>query len=160
MREIALTQGRVSLVDDEDFEAQSVFPWCVSVIGKHPYAKRRCNVRKTIVYLHREIMCPPTGFVVDHINGDTLDNRRENLRIASKQGNAANRGLDAHNKSGFKGVFWHKQTSKWAASATVNGRRIYFGFFDDPVSAAKAHNEGAVKHFGEFAWLNPIPEAS
>ncbi len=68
-----------------------------------------------------------------------------------------NRGLDANNKSGFKGVCWYKARNKWICYITAMNKRIHLGYFTDKVEAAKAYNAAAKKHFGEFAWLNPIP---
>lgn len=96
------------------------------------------------------------GFV-DHINRNGLDNYRCNLRPATRLQNRMNCGLSKRNKSGFKGVSWHKSCNKWVAKIEINDKSIYLGLFDDKIEAAKAYNAAAKKHFGEFAWLNPIP---
>jgi hypothetical protein len=153
---LPLTQGRFAQVDEDDYLIQMAFPWCVSTISGHEYAKRRCRERRVIVYLHREIMGSPSGFVIDHINGDTLDNRWSNLRLATKKGNAANRGLDRSNTSGYKGVKWSKAAGKWVAAIVSDDRTIHLGVFVDPVDAARAYNTAALLHFGEFARLNKV----
>ena len=82
------------------------------------------------------------GEVVDHINGNSLDNRRLNLRPGSQSMNCSNRlRHDRRNKSGYRGVVWHKQRHKWAAQATYRGRHIHIGLFEDVKEAAKASHE-------------------
>lgn len=96
--------------------------------------------------------------IADHINNNGFDNRRKNLRPASHQMNLANRGPQVNNTSGYKGVTWDKSRDKWKAQIKVMQKCVFVGRFDDKVEAAKAYNQAAKKHFGEFAWLNPIPE--
>jgi hypothetical protein len=64
------------------------------------------------------------------------------------------------NTSGYSGVHWHRRDRKWIARIRVGDRRVHLGSFDDPVEAARAYNRAALEHFGESAWLNPIPEAT
>lgn len=87
----------------------------------------------------------------DHINGNGLDNRRENLRLATKSQNNANRRISKNNKSGYKGVSWHKASGKWVAGIKVNGKSINLGGYDTPEQAHKAYCDAAIKYFGEFA---------
>lgn len=87
---------------------------------------------------------------VDHISGDGLDNRRLNIRAATRQGNAANIGPQRNNASGFKGVVWQPDRGKWAAYS----RRRFLGRFVSPIEAALAYDRAARSAFGEFAWLN------
>lgn len=109
------------------------------------------------LYMHRLLSDAPKGFEVDHINGDTLDNRRDNLRIATPSQNRANSGLWACNHSGFRGVCLNKKSNRWVVKFRANNKRIHVGTFDCPIEAAKAYNKAALDHFGEFAYLNPIP---
>lgn len=91
---------------------------------------------------------------VDHINGDTSDNRLSNLRESTKMENSYNRGCPANNTSGFKGVFWHRRRARWGAKIRHQGRRIDLGLFLDKTDAAKAYDAAARKHHGEFARVN------
>ena len=106
MKKIPLSQGQFSLVDDEDFDILSKFKWYYSK-GRNTNYAIAANNRK-LIRMHRLIMNPKKGFVIDHINGDGLDNRRENLRICSYSHNSMNSALKKGNKSGIKGVFWSK----------------------------------------------------
>ena len=106
-----------------------------------------------VVQLHREVMGAPPGMLVDHVNGNTLDNRRCNLRVATHGQNLANRKAITA-KSGFKGAFWAKWAGRWYSSIGVNGRVIRLGYFDTPEAAALAYDEAARKHHGEFACVN------
>jgi hypothetical protein len=92
--------------------------------------------------------------LVDHINGDGLDNRRCNLRPATLVENARNRRLPSNNTSGFKGVNWHRGNGKWAASITADGRRHSLGYHDSPEDAGRAYDAAAIRLHGEFACLN------
>lgn len=120
---IRLTQGKVTLVDDDDYEWLNQWKWQFAI----NYARRTdyTNGKKN-VFMHRIILDAPNDYRVDHINGDKLDNRRENLRLATFLENAQNSKIRKDNKSGYKGVHWHKASGKWAAKIRVNNRSIHF----------------------------------
>jgi len=104
--------------------------------------------------MHRLILNPPAGITIDHINGNGLDNRRENLRLAGRGQNQCNRGKQSNNTSGFKGVTWHKNLNKWEAGISISGKRYHVGFYKTPEAAARAYDDAAKKYHGEFARLN------
>lgn len=105
-------------------------------------------------YLHRLIMTPAPGELVDHINGNKLDCRRSNLRIVTNAQNLWNRGITAHNTSGYKGVTYCSDTGRWRAEIRVNRKRIHLGRFDHPEEAAKAYDDAARKHHGRYCRTN------
>lgn len=156
MRELALKNGGFTLVDDEDFECLSQHSWRKHARG---YVIRHVKGMNTI-WMHREIKGLPRDDerLVDHINGNKLDNRRENLRIATKSQNCHNQGIQRTSTSGYKGVTWHsgRGVNKWIAQISFNGRRIHLGSFDDIHVAAHAYNKAAIKYHGEFARLNLV----
>jgi hypothetical protein len=100
------------------------------------------------LYIHEE--WPPEE--IDHINGDPSDNRIVNLRCATPSQQGANRKRRSDNQSGYKGVYWHKPTSKWLAYIYRGGPRIDLGYFDDPAMAHAAYISAAESLFGEFAY--------
>ncbi len=157
VKTIPLTQGRVALVDDERFEEINRHKWYLSTFG---YAVRNSNGihrlfgGRYILWMHREIMRAPASMQVDHINGDTLDNRVSNLRICSNTENSRNQRLRPSNTSGYKGVAWRDGHKKFRARITVNYKDIFLGYFDDPKEAARAYDSAARKYFGEFAKVN------
>lgn len=106
------------------------------------------------LYLHRFVMSARSGTIVDHKNGDHLDNRRANLRLASKSQNAANVGKLSTNGSGYKGV--SKKGKKFRAFAHKQGKTLYLGTFDTAKEAACEYNREAKKLFGRFAKINKI----
>jgi hypothetical protein len=93
---------------------------------------------------------------VDHKFGDTLDNRKENLRICDNSQNQANKLTNKNNVSGYKGVSWYEQLKKWVVHIGYNNKQIHLGYFKNKIDAAKAYNEAALKYHGEFAKLNII----
>lgn len=153
MKKIPLTQGKFALVDDEDHESLLSVKWCVAKRRGKFYATRRGGAG-WLKHLHREIMKAPAGTEVDHINGDTLDNRRTNLRFATRLENSRNMEKHRGCSSRFKGVYWFKHAKKWMARIQVVGKRRYLGCFSSEEAAAKAYDSTAKIEFGEFARLN------
>lgn len=154
-REIPLTQGKVALVDAADYDFLMQWSWCADFNKKFKLWRAvrgvRINGKSRKIYMHVALLNPPKGFEPDHIDCDGLNNRRSNLRLATHQQNLCNKGRQANNTSGHKGVSWHKLAQKWRAEIAVHGRHIYLGLFSDKESAAKAYADAATKHHGEFA---------
>jgi len=163
MKEIQLTQGKIAIVDDEDFERVSARRWFAVKYANYGGEKflALTNIKKadgkwTNISLHRFIMNPPIGVEVDHINKDTLDNQKANLRLASRSQNARNRSMFSNNKSGFKGVYFCKRIQRFIAQIICNKKRYKLGHFHTAIDAAKAYNDAAIKFHGEFASLNKL----
>lgn len=149
-------KGIFVLVDDEDFDYLNQWKWGFSNRGYASRPKwllpRKLN-KQTTVYMHRLILNFPI-LEVDHINGNKLDNRKENLRLVNDYQSALNRGKHRDNKSGYKGVSWVKRDGKYKAEITINKQYNYLGLFDSKEEAAKAYDEMANKYHGEYAKLN------
>lgn len=94
--------------------------------------------------------------MIDHINGNGLDNRRKNLRLVTKSQNMMNRGIQKNNTSGFMGVSFHKATGRWRAYIKKDKKQFYLGLFDNKKDAAIAYNEATKFYHGEYAYLNKI----
>jgi hypothetical protein len=116
----------------------------------------RQDGKKGIELLHRRILGAPQEMLCDHINGNTLDCRRCNLRLCNKAQNQENKGKLINNTSGYKGIYWHTIGKKWCVSIMVNGKKKHIGLFKTKELAALAYNEAAIKYHGEFARLNEI----
>ena len=160
MKQIQLPRGYTALVDDGDFAFLSQFKWEVDVRKGQVYAKmyveERANgvrIRRRVFYLHRYIMgATERAVFVDHRSGDSLDNRRGNLRICTQAENSRNK-KQMPSKSGFKGV--HPTPSgRWAAKLMLNYKSVSAGTYDTPEDAARAYDQKAVECFGQFARLN------
>jgi len=141
MKKIKLTQGKYALVDDEDFQWLNQYRWHIST---HNYAETKVEGKN--IYMHRLVNKTPVGSLTDHINRDTLDNRRMNLRIADKRINSINRGLQSNNTSGYKGISWQKRTSKWEAYIWIRGVKIHLGRFNSVDEAAIARQKAERVH--------------
>lgn len=152
MKAILLTQGKVAIVDDEDFDWLSQWKWCAANFNGYWYAVRGHG---SLMFMHRVILNPPEGYQCDHINGDGLDNRRANLRVCDCSQNAQNQ-ISQTGTSRFKGVSWHKPRGLWQVHIKANDKSINLGYFTSEVEAAKTYNKAAIKYFGEFAYLNNI----
>lgn len=162
MKKIKLTKGQYALVDDEDFERLNSHAWYASFQssnGKYFAESHTCGreLASPTRKMHRILTNAPQGMEVDHINGNSLDNRKSNLRVCSKSENMRNRDTPVHNKCGYKGV--HRNGKRWRARITVNGVIIELGYHDSPEDAARAYNLVAPKYHGEFAKLNIIKES-
>lgn len=154
-KKIKLSKEKFALVDEDDFDRTSRLKW-------HAHKKPRdgsfyacSNIRGgrgIIVKMHRLIMNAGPSEIVDHINGNGLDNRKRNLRICTKTQNCRNQGLRSDNRSGFKGV--HQRGKKYRVQIQFMGKYINIGTFQDKISAARAYDAAAKKFHGEFARLN------
>ena len=158
MKEIVLTQGKVALVDDEDYEYLNQWKWRTTKSRKKYYASRASYVsgkRKTI-FMHRVIMNTPVGMETDHIDGNELNNVRSNLRIVTSRQNKLNVKPYANRK--YVGVYiYHKKGHSYIkASIHHNGRNISLGNYPSEEEAALAYNEAALKYRGEYAYLNVV----
>lgn len=156
MKKIPLTQGKFALVDDEDYEELVKWKWYAMKSGKTFYAgrsnpKKPFEKRKASIRMHRQLTSPVEGMEVDHVNGNGLDNRRENLRVCSRNENQHNRPLQKNNSSGYKGVYFDTRNKKWKAQISVNSRNRAIGYFSTPEEAHTAYCEAAKKHHGEFS---------
>lgn len=157
MKRIPLTQGQFAIVDEEDYDRINSRKWCAAwhESTKSFYAvsgRGRGNQRQ--LRMHREVVNAPYGMLVDHINHDTIDNRKANLRLCTNSQNLANRGISVVNSSGFKGVSWHKQKSKWRATLYINNKETHVGYYNTPLEAAIAYDIAASEKIGEFALTN------
>lgn len=151
MGQIVLTQGKIAVVDDDDLEWVNQWKWCYH----NGYATRSIwnGSRVFTVRLHRELLQAPPGLQVDHINGDKLDNRRANLRLATNAQNGMNQKKSSNCTSIYKGVYLHE--AKWWRAMIKKDRRCqYSKLCSSEVEAAKQYDQWARELFGEFARLN------
>lgn len=159
MKEVQLSQKMVALVDDEDFDRVIEFRWSFSRRrSANGYAVSAVGTGRN-VFMHRFILQPSDpSIIVDHINGNGLDNRRSNLRLATHSQNHANCGRRRHNTSGFKGVHFTKRRSHlecpWAAYLGALKKSRFLGYFTTAEDAARAYDTAAEAFYGEFAKLN------
>ncbi len=167
MRLINLGRGLVTRVDNDVYELVSKYDWhsayCKTENDIYYHVRTRINGKSVI--LHRLITNCPDGMVVDHKNGDSLDNQRHNLRICTQSQNMANR-RKTENKpvvsNNYKGITYYQQprclkngdSKKWKARLGFQGKRLNLGWFKIPEEAAIAYDKAATKYFGEFASLN------
>jgi hypothetical protein len=150
-RIIALSKGQFAIVDAADFDWLSRFKWHCVITNNIAYAYH-CFCDKT-VGMHRFIMKPGQSLVVDHIDGNGLNNTRGNLRICTREQNVHNR-KGGGKTSQYKGVCRKKHSKKWYAGIKKNEQHIHIGYFEREIDAAKAYDEKARQLFGEFAYLN------
>lgn len=151
---ISLTQGKVTLVDDADYEWLNQWRWFYKESRGLGYAVRTDNRARKTVRMHRVITQAPDGFDVDHRDGNTLNNQRSNLRVCEHQNNTRNQAKKRHGSSQYKGVHWCKRDKAWIARVAVNGKRVSLGYFKDEHAAPHAYDTGARLHYGEFARVN------
>lgn len=160
MPTIKLARGKETAVSEEDFEYLNQWKWSsvsgyISRQGKRPPPP----AKRPRIYMHRAVMermlgdSIPAGYEIDHINGDRANNKRENLRLATRSQNAANtrnyKGL-----SPYKGVSWFAPRGYWRATIRLNGKQRTLGYYDTEEKAARAHDAKARELHGAFAWLN------
>jgi hypothetical protein len=156
-RKIYLGDDEWTIVEPADYYRFGHLNWQLKASRKQFYAVRFAKIgpyRSKLLNLHREIMNNPKGLLVDHRNCCTLDNRRANLRIATRSQNAQNVPKRENTSSRFIGVGLHKRDKKWYAFIGYEGKRIWLGYFDNEIDAARAYDRAALKYYGEHARIN------
>lgn len=147
---LLLTNGLATQIDAEEYESLSKRSWYIDTNNYVFRTEYVSPTKRRKIYLHRIIMKTPQGSCTDHINGNTLDNRKENLRICTRQQNSANSKKRRATASTYKGVSLDKRDGKWQAKIKQN----YIGRFSSEQDAALAYNSAAQVVFGEFAKRN------
>ncbi len=156
-RKIDLGQGKFTIVEPYDYYRFQHFKWWLHSNGTNLYAARTAvtdDLKSKIIFLQRQIMQPPGHLVVDHRNCDSLDNRRDNLRIVTQAENMRNRRKRKNTSSRYIGVWFDKKRNKWTAQIRYNGKKIWLGRFDSEIDAARAYDAAVRKYHIEFARLN------
>lgn len=160
MKEIKLSKEMVTLVDEEDYEWLNQWKWCVCKIGNNYYATRNVKNKgtQTSIRMHRLIMDAQKGVYVDHVDIDSLNNQRYNLRICTNAQNAMNQKKVLRDRftSKYKGVSWHKSNKRWCANITINRKSNSLGSFKCETRAALAYDKKAKEIFKEYARTNII----
>lgn len=153
---IKLTQGKHAIVDDDDYEWLMGWKWCARWSGYTWYARssKQVESKQVFIQMHNLILDTPSGQQGDHRNHNGLDNRRSNIRIATRSQNGGNRLPVIGKSSKFKGVSFDRARNIWEANIGINHRKIRLGRYHNETEAAKAYDIAALKHFGEFAMTN------
>ncbi|MGA2916774.1 MAG: HNH endonuclease [Sedimentisphaerales bacterium] len=147
---IILPKGRCAIVDTKDYAKLIQHKWSVKIAPAYAVRKEKGK----IIYMHNEIMQPGPAFIVDHKDHNTLNNSRENLRLATKSQNISNRKKKKGCSSKYKGVSYRREKRKWEAYICYNGTDKHLGNFENEEAAAKAYDKAAKEYFGEFAVVN------
>lgn len=155
MKEIFLTKGKIAIVDDGDYDNLVHHEWSAYSNGYGWYA--RATINGKTVTMHRFVLDYYGTLETDHINGNGLDNRRNNLRLATTAENQFNRGPQKNNASGCKGIDWYPRHQAWRARIQAYKRPIFLGYYPSLNDAASAYREAAAKFHGEFARTNSEP---
>lgn len=149
---IPLTLGKEAIIDANDVPIVDAWNWFAVPKSCGFYVQRsvRVNGKSKTIWLHREIMSAPSDRVVDHINGDALDNRRCNLRLVTQAENMRNQRLRSDSTSGLKGAHWNKAAKRWSSEIRTKERRIFLGLFDTAEAAHQAYCQASAELHGEF----------
>jgi hypothetical protein len=159
MKQIKLTKNQVTFVDDEDYNFLMQWKWHAKPNMNNGYYAIRGfkNEKNTMskIHMHRVIMnLTDPNLVVDHIDGNPLNNQKSNLRICTKDQNRHNRKASKSKKSKYLGVFWNKECNKWYSQIKDGKKIIYLGIHNTEEEAAMAYDEASKKKYGEYAYLN------
>jgi len=158
-RRIPLTQGKFAIVDPEDYDRLSKYKWHTNKGGRTFYAMRWVPSKKPkryiALYMHRQVLNFPDAEYIDHRNNEGFDNRKANIRPATRAQNNYNRQKYSNNSySKYKGVGFKRKGKKWSAQIGLGNKMIFLGYFKNEIDAAKAYDRAAKKYYKEFASLN------
>lgn len=164
MKQIPLTKGLVALIDDEDYDRISRHKWHSQYNSKTKswyaiHGEYVGNGRQKTIRMSREVLRAEPKQLIDHWNHDTLDNRKQNLRVCSNAQNQHNQRKHTEGVSSrYKGVSWRQRGNcgRWVVTIKINDKSVYLGSFKDEKEAAIVYNKAASIHFGEFACLNIV----
>lgn len=151
--QIKMAHGLVALIDKNDVGLVQAYNWHAHTIKGSNYVRCHGGMqdgRPLKIYLHRLLLNPSGGQVIDHVDGDGLNNQRSNLRTATVGQNSKNRRLNKNNSSGFKGVHWNKQRGKWQAQIKVNYEMVYLGLHETIEDAKEAYKSASLNLHGAF----------
>lgn len=152
---VPLTNGMFATIDASDLAMVEGYRWHAMPVrkghGHYAYTSVSVDGKQTTIYMHRLITGAGKGLIVDHVNGDGLDNTQANLRVGTQAQNMANASIRPQNTSGYIGVTWRSDSRNWKAQIQVNGRCISLGSFDTAEEAALARAEHAKSIHGEWA---------
>ncbi len=144
------------MVDASDFDWLNQWRWYTSKDGyavRHTTVQERVTTTRWILYMHREVNGTPDDLLTDHANGDRLDNRKTNLRDATKLQNNVNRGKQKNNKSGYKDVYFDVYHGRWEASIRFEGKKHFLGRRDSAVEAYKLYQQASREYFGDYSYV-------
>jgi hypothetical protein len=150
---VPLTQGLSAVIDEADLAIVAGYAWAANTSGSTPYAVT--HIGRRFQSMHRLIMAPRVGEIVDHIDRDGLNNRRSNLVLCTKAENSRRR-MSAAGRSAFKGVAFHKASGLYHATINVDGRQISLRYHKSARAAAQAYDDAAIHHHGAFALTNQM----
>lgn len=160
MKELQLSRGYTTLVDDDVYDSMHIFKWHAAVDRTNVYAERYDVVSNCLIRLHHILLIPEDGCIVDHIDGNSLNNQRHNLRSATTQQNQMNKRKSTGTSSQYKGVTRRKDKRKCSAQIGFNYKLRHLGYFDNEQDAAIAYNKAATELFGVYARLNIVKEVT
>jgi hypothetical protein len=159
-RIVPLTQGQVAIIDAEDFARISAIKWCAEFRAKigtfyATHSRATDNKRRTTLLMHRFLLdVHDRNQLVDHINHDTLDNRRRNLRVVSYSQSLMNRRVPRNNVNGVTGITFQGDRGKFRARIYISGKCLHLGYFRTIEEAARVREEAERKHYGEFRYCD------
>jgi len=146
------------LIDVEDYNKIKNYRWYAHLDKRTNSFYVRTHIERIILLsLHRVILNLTNPKIKgDHKDHNTLDNRKQNLRVCTQSENLRNQKLHKNNKSGYKGIRWRNKNKKWEAYIGLNHKYTHLGSYKNKLDAVLAYNQAAIKYYGEFARLNNV----